>query len=185
MENSVKVWPLYADNLRNELPKRIPRYIAGPHICLVRRSKMKIFTTILFTLLLALCTKLALADAKMDVDQAEDRRYEVMIKGDLAGLEAMLADEFKYHQPTGNVASKSSYIEQIKSGAVKIYSARRHDVTIHVYGDVATAMGMTHLDIERKGDRSEIELRYINVWVHRDGRWQLSARQSAFLPKAP
>ena len=70
-----------------------------------------------------------------------------------------------------------------KSGAVKIYSAKRHDVTLHVYGDIATAMGLTHLDLARQGQRSEFELRYINVWVLRDGRWQLSARQSAFVTK--
>jgi hypothetical protein len=44
-------------------------------------------------------------------------------------------------------------------------------------------MGLTHLDIERNGNRGEIELRYLNVWVLRDGRWQLAARQSVFLPK--
>ena len=75
------------------------------------------------------------------------------------------------------------YIDQLKSGEVKIYEAKRYDVTVHVYGNVATAMGMTHLDLERKGVRSPIELRYINVWVLRDGRWQLVARQSAFVPK--
>jgi ketosteroid isomerase-like protein len=138
---------------------------------------------LILTLLLGASWRLAMADAEQDVSQAEDQRYEVMIRGDLAGLASMLADEFSYHQPTGNVATKASYIEQIKSGAVRIYSARRHDVTIHVYGEVASAMGMTHLDIERKGDRSEIELRYVNIWVLRDGRWQLAARQSAFVAK--
>jgi ketosteroid isomerase-like protein len=125
----------------------------------------------------------ALAGAEQDVDQIEDRRYAAMIAGDLAALAPMLADEFTYHQPTGSVATKASYIEQLKSGAVKIYEARRYNVTIHVYGDIATAMGMTHLDLERKGARSDIELRYLNVWVLRDGRWQLAARQSAFVPK--
>jgi ketosteroid isomerase-like protein len=144
---------------------------------------MKTLTMFAFALVLALSCRLAAADAVQDVSQAEDQRYDVMIKGDMAGLTAMLAEEFTYHQPTGNVATKTTYIEQIKSGAVKIFSAKRHDVSIHVYGEIATAMGMTHLDIERKGERSEIELRYINVWVQRDGRWQLAARQSAFMPK--
>jgi ketosteroid isomerase-like protein len=133
--------------------------------------------------LLSLWGSSAWADVQQDVSQAEDRRYEVMIKGDMAGLASMLADEFTYHQPTGNVATKTSYIEQIKSGAVRIHSAKRHDVTIQTYGNTATAMGLTHLDIERNGNRGEIELRYLNVWVLRDGRWQLAARQSVFLPK--
>lgn len=123
------------------------------------------------------------ATAEQEIDRIEDARYAAMMQGDLSKLATILADEFVYHQPTGRVATKASYIEQIGSGEVKIREARRYDVTIHVYGDIATAMGLTHLDLELKGERRQVELRYLNVWLLRDGRWQLVARQSAFLPK--
>jgi ketosteroid isomerase-like protein len=51
---------------------------------------------------------------------------------------------------------------------------------VNVYGDVATAMGSTRLDVEIGGKRRQADLRYLNVWVKRDGRWQLAKRQSAF-----
>jgi hypothetical protein len=106
-----------------------------------------------------------------------------MIRGDLVRLARILADEFVYHQPTGSVATKASCIEQIKSGEVKIRKAERYGVGIHIYGDVATAMGSTRLDLELKRERSQTDLRDLNVWVFRDGRWQLAARKSAFKPK--
>jgi ketosteroid isomerase-like protein len=123
------------------------------------------------------------ATAEEELDRIEDARYDAIAQGDLTGLAQILADEFVYHQPTGKVATKASYIEQIKSGALKIHEARRYDVKIHVYGNVATAMGLTHLDVEQQGKRNQLELRYLNVWVLRDGRWQLASRQSAFVPK--
>jgi ketosteroid isomerase-like protein len=123
------------------------------------------------------------ASVEEEIHRIEDRRYAAMMQGNLTELASILADEFVYHQPTGKIATKASYIEQLKSGAVKIYEARRHDVTIRVYGDVATAMGMTHLDVDVGGERRQTELRYLNVWVLRDGRWQLASRQSAFVPK--
>jgi len=144
---------------------------------------MKRYSALLFLALMSLCTRYALAGAEQDVDRMEDRRYYAMMIGDLPGLAEILADEFIYHQPTGKVATKTSFIEQFKSGDVKINEAKRYDVTIHVYGDMATAMGMTHLDLVLKGERRQVELRYLNVWVLRDGRWQLVARQSAFVPK--
>jgi len=144
---------------------------------------MKRHSLLLVLALMSLFSGSALAGAEQDVNQIEDRRYQVMMAGDLDGLANILADEFVYHQPTGKIATKAIYIDQLKSGEVKIYEAKRYDVTVRVYGDVATVMGMTHLDLERKGVRSPIELRYINVWVLRDGRWQLAARQSAFMPK--
>ena len=144
---------------------------------------MKRHSLLLVLALMSLFARSAVADSEQDVNQIEDRRYQVMMVGDLEGLASILADEFVYHQPTGKIATKAIYIDQLKSGEVKIYEAKRYDVTVHVYGDIATVMGMTHLDLERKGVRSPIELRYINVWVLRDGRWQLVARQSAFMPK--
>jgi ketosteroid isomerase-like protein len=123
------------------------------------------------------------ATAEEEVDRVEDRRYAVMMQHDLTELGNVLADEFVYHQPTGKVATKASFIEQINSGNLKFHEARRYDVTIHVYGDVATAMGLTHLDVDLNGERRQFDLRYLNVWVARDGRWQLASRQSAFVGK--
>ena len=66
------------------------------------------------------------------------------------------------------------------TGAVKIFSAERYDVKVNLYGEIATAMGGTRLDIEIDGKRRNVDLRYLNVWVNRDRRWQLAKRQSAF-----
>jgi ketosteroid isomerase-like protein len=122
----------------------------------------------------------AYASPEEDVDRAEDARYDAMIRGDAAALASLLADEFLYHQPSGKTATKASYIQQTTSGAVTIYKAERYDVKIKVYGDIATIMGSTRLDIAFGRDRRDVDLRYLNVWVFRDGRWQLAARQSAF-----
>jgi len=140
------------------------------------------FWLLLATLTLVLASARTLAAVEDEINQAEDRRYDAMISGDLAGLADFLVEEFMYNQPTNRVATKKSYLEQVRTGEVKIYKAERYDVTIHVYGTTATAMGYTRLDLERKGERSMIVLRYLNVWVLREGRWQLAARQSAFQP---
>ena len=122
--------------------------------------------------------------AEDDVSRAEDARYDIMIRNDQAALNAILADEFVYHQPTGAIVPKATYLENLKSGEVKINSARRENVTIHVYGDTATAMGDAMVDVVRKGEPQKAHYRYLNVWVKRDGRWQLAARQSAYVPAA-
>ena len=115
-----------------------------------------------------------------DVHEVEERRYQAMIRMDADALANTLADEFFYHQPNGKTNDKDGYIKQMMTGAVKIFSAERYDVKVNVYGDVATAMGGTRLDLEIGGERRKADLRYLNVWVKRDGRWQLAKRQSAF-----
>jgi ketosteroid isomerase-like protein len=125
----------------------------------------------------------ARAGVEDDIHRAEEARYDAMIRADGPALAKVLADEFQYHQPSGGVATKASYVATFQSGEVKIKRAERYDVKIRIYGDVATAMGSTVVDLETKGEARVVDLRYLNVWVLRDGRWQLLARQSAIKPK--
>lgn len=131
-------------------------------------------------LALALPLTVAFGAPEDDVSRVEDLRYQAMIAGDWKTFADMLAEEFVYHQPSGRVSDKKTYIQYASSGDIRIRTAERYDVKIRVYGDLATAMGSTRLDIEQKGEPRKVDLRYLNVWVKRDGRWQLAARQSAF-----
>ena len=124
----------------------------------------------------------AFAGPVEDIHEVEERRYKAMIDMNADALANTLADEFFYHQPNGKTNDKDGYVKQMLTGAVKIFSFERYDVKVNVYGDVATAMGGTRLDLEIGGERRKADLRYLNVWVKRDGRWQLAKRQSAFKP---
>ncbi len=122
----------------------------------------------------------ALAGAEEDVNAAEEARYAVMIARDKTGFAAILADEFIYNQPTGKVQNKPGYIEQITAGDTKLKKAERYDIKTTLYGDVAVVTGSTRVDVETKGEPRQVDLSFLNVWVKRDGRWQIVARQSAF-----
>ena len=146
----------------------------------IMKSSVQTATAILVSLFLF--AGVARAGAVEEVNIAEDARYDAMIKNDLVTFDTMLGNEFVYHQPTGKVVNKAQYIESLRSGAVKINSAVRENVTINVVGDTATAMGETKVDLVRNGEAGKVLLRYLNVWTKRDGRWQLIARQSALVP---
>jgi ketosteroid isomerase-like protein len=122
----------------------------------------------------------AFAGPVEEIQEVEDRRYDAMIRGNADALANTLAEEFVYHQANGKTNDKPGYVRQMQSGTVKIFSAERYDVKVNIYGNIATATGDTRLDLEIGGERRKVDLRYLNVWVKRDGRWQLTARQSAF-----
>ena len=143
-------------------------------------AALKCCTALLISLFVI--SGVARAGAVEEVNAVEDARYDAMIKNDLVTFDTMLGNEFVYHQPTGKVVNKAQYIESLRSGAVKINSAVRENVTVNVVGDTATAMGETKVDLVRNGEAGKVLLRYLNVWTKRDGRWQLIARQSAFVP---
>lgn len=140
-------------------------------------------TAVLAVAMLLLGTHAAFAAVEDDIDKIEEARYAAMIAQDKAALATLLADEFVYHQPTGKVQNKPGYLEQVTTGDVKVKKATRYDYKTHVYGDTATVQGSTKVDLEIKGEPKVFDLYFLNVWVKRDGRWQIVARQSAFKPQ--
>ena len=117
-----------------------------------------------------------------ELNRLEDLRYEAMKNADTKTLSDVFADEFVYQTLQGVTHNKSSYIGSFTSGDVKINSFKRENSRVRFYGDTATVMATTHLDVAFKGEPRKISLFYLNVWVKRDGRWQLVARQSTALP---
>ena len=118
-----------------------------------------------------------------ELNRLEDLRYEAMKNADAKLMGELFADDFVYQTLLGSTHSKTSYIAQFVAGDVKISSFKRENSRVKFYGDVATVMATTHLDIAFKGEPRQVSLFYLNVWVKRDGRWQLVARQSTALPK--
>ena len=52
------------------------------------------------------------------------------------------------------------------------------DMRVSVYGEAALVTGVENLKGSYKDRYREMSLRFTNVFVHRDGRWQLVAHQS-------
>jgi ketosteroid isomerase-like protein len=118
-----------------------------------------------------------------ELNRLEDLRYQAMKDVDLPTLEKIFADEFVYQTLQGKTHSKQSYIASLQKGDVKINTFQRENSRVKFLGDVATVMATTHLDIVLGGEQRKVSLFYLNVWVKRDGRWQLLQRQSTALPK--
>jgi hypothetical protein len=115
------------------------------------------------------------------VENAESIRYTTMISADTTALSQMLADEFIYHQPTGVIVSKSEYLMNISSGNTQFRSANFTKLDVSLYGHIAVSRGTVEVELEINGNEIKTGLRFLNVWVYRDGFLQLAARQSAFI----
>ena len=65
----------------------------------------------------------------------------------------------------------------------QIESSTLDDFTVKVYGDTAVVWFTQHLVGISKGQRLEIALRYVDVFVLRDAKWQCVASHTSLLPK--
>ena len=62
---------------------------------------------------------------------------------------------------------------------------RPADLRVAFYGDVAVVTGTDHLKGTYRGRSGEMTLRFTDVLVRRDGRWQLVLQQSTRVPTGP
>ena len=95
---------------------------------------------------------------------------EANVKGDVATLDSLLADEFAF---VGG-PDKAQYLASIKSRSSDsmIESAVSSDVQVQIYGDTAIVVGLDTIKGKNKGQAFEQKWLYLDVWVKRSGRWQ-------------
>ena len=97
---------------------------------------------------------------------------------DVAFLENVLADEFIVTYDDGARGDKARELGLAESFNQRIVSATQDDFTVRVYGDTAVVWFTLRVVGMRQGQEAELTLRYTDVWVLRDDRWQCVASQS-------
>lgn len=128
-----------------------------------------------------------MAAAEQAVRQAQLLRYKAQMAQDIETLERVVADELSYCHTSGAVEDKASYLNTVRSGRLTWLSMVPEDMQVHVYGNAAVIAGRLRETIQSAG-RSEpraLVLRTIEVFVRRDGRWQMAAFQAAPMSAQP
>ena len=121
-------------------------------------------------------------DAVDAVKAAELARFTAQTTNDFAALDQLLADDLVYTHSSASVDSKTTYVESMRSGAVKYESIEPRDLVVRVFGTTAVITGAGRLRVSARGQSLDNQLRFTDVWVLRDGRWQMVAWQSTRLP---
>jgi ketosteroid isomerase-like protein len=108
----------------------------------------------------------------------EQRWNEAFYKKDVAFIQTILADEFIATYDDGTRGDKRKELALAAEFNQAVESAVQDEFTVKVYRDTAVVWFTLNLVGMRDGKRSELKLRYTDVWVIRDGRWQCVSTQS-------
>ena len=130
------------------------------------------------------CLEAAAQSAKtpeQQVLQADLDRFTAMTKGDLAALEQLLAVELTYIHSNARIEDKHAFIYGIKSGGTKYLKVIPTERQAHVMGNVAVLNGVAAVRVIDRGQDLDITIRYTNVHILREGRWQMVAWQATRL----
>lgn len=113
----------------------------------------------------------------------EESRFAAMLSRDVPALRRILADDLTYTHSSGQLESKEQLIESIASGAFQYLAILPEGaLDVRVYGDAAVVTGKGTFRVRAGGEERSLKLRFTDVYVLRDGRWQMVAWQSTRLP---
>lgn len=119
-------------------------------------------------------SKSADADAVIATEMA---RGEALTKGDTTAISRMTADEFFEISRFGTLRAKSDNMQELGSGDLKLNTVKYDSLTVKVYGDVAILRGVADNTGTYHGFPFSGRIRYMRIFVKRDGRWQAVAMQ--------
>jgi hypothetical protein len=94
------------------------------------------------------------------------------IHRDRSALEALLAREWSVTQPDGRISTRADVLFDLESGANRLLEGAVDDLRFRVYRNFAIVNVRTRARGEYKGHPYDVKLRFTDVFVRRDGRWQ-------------
>ena len=123
------------------------------------------------------------AKVEQEIRRLEREWFDSYVRGDRAAFDRIVADEVVITYGNGSVGNKSQAIAEIKAPADSSYSLTGDDIQVRVYGDTAVVTGRVTEKGTFNGQNLNSQSRYTDVWVRRNGRWQVVAAQNTRLPQ--
>lgn len=96
---------------------------------------------------------------------------EAIVRHDTTTVSRILAPDFTYVGPDGEVADRAELLRVIADTAGQMEPFTTRDVTVRAYGDAAVVTGWFRQAGTWRGGAYENMIAYTDVYVCRDGRW--------------
>ncbi len=116
---------------------------------------------------------------------AETTRFEAQVNADAKALGTLLDEGLEYTHSNGDQDTKASFIDSLVTGKRDYVSTTATIETLRIFGDVAVIRGKAKVTVADHGQSKDLSLGYTDVWLWKDGRWQMTAWRSMRLPDSP
>ena len=148
------------------------------HVGRLKRWDVKRPILIALLSIVSAAPALAQSKAEREVLKLNKEYEEAIARRDASVHERLFAADYTYTPGNGNIMGREEHMSFTKSAAVEVKSLRSEDLRVRIYGDTAVVTGMW-VSVDRRAGRefAERRIRYLLVYVRREGRWQIVAEQ--------
>jgi ketosteroid isomerase-like protein len=113
----------------------------------------------------------------------EQQWGDALVKADLAFLDQILAEDYIFTSPVGEVLTKAQMLAELKSGEDVVSSIVNHDMKVRVYGNAAVVTGHSTYQETVQGNDISGEYRWTDTWIKKGGSWQCVADHASRVAK--
>ena len=125
-----------------------------------------------------------MTDVERQILKLEEELTQTEMRVDVAALDRIYADDIMVTAPIGICVDKPAVMTEIRQAAEKAVVGRydKDDVKVRAYGDTVVSSYRMTAEATFEGMQINRSLCITNVWMKRDGQWQIVARHTASLP---
>lgn len=102
---------------------------------------------------------------------------KAVVAKNVEAVTANMAEDFRQIRSNGDVVDKPTFVRDITSPDLTIDPYTVEDFDIRVLGDTALLSGTTRMTGKYQGEAFTTHYRYIDIYVHRNGAWQVVSVQ--------
>ena len=110
--------------------------------------------------------------------EADAARRLALVAGDVAALDALLADGVHYGHANGQVDTKEDLLASLASGQLRYRAIHYEASEAHEVGGATVVRGRQTVEVTAGGRELTSESVFVAVYTRTRGRWQLVAYQS-------
>jgi ketosteroid isomerase-like protein len=119
-----------------------------------------------------------------EIVRLEEELTQTESRLDVGALERIYADDIMVTAPIGICVDKPAVMTEIRLAAAKATIGKydKDDLKVRAYGDTAVSSYRMSAEAVFEGTQIKRQLCITNVWMKRNGSWQVVARHTASLP---
>lgn len=121
------------------------------------------------------------AALQAEIKALDQAHAMAILNGDAFALDSLMDDEVTVNHPTNRIVKeKQELLDLIKQGVIRYTSFDRTPETFLFFDDMVVVMGSEVVVAAKGAPNAEkrIQRRYTNIWMNKDGRWQLTVRHA-------
>jgi ketosteroid isomerase-like protein len=121
--------------------------------------------------------------AELELVKVENDWGNAWVKSDGKFLDQLYATEYLATSSEGFVYNKVDGIKDDTSSEYGEKSFSLSNLRVRIYGEIAVVTGLNSVKFTKGGKAEQVDARFTDVFVKRDGRWQCVATQGTKVGK--